>query len=540
MFLKRSNLFVVFFFLVSILPYSCYATSESKNYIFNMDELNIYKDVLSNFNVFNQSAVSINDDVGITTFTISIFDGTLSTHPGTPNGLENSYLFLKENDGKWGAQNLNGQWTIPCIYEAIVPYYDLSLFSVKYNGKWGFIDILGNIICSPKYTSYSIQDSALILKREDGSQDILDKNGNILFMKIRGYIYNIDLANITILVGPEETSSSDPIELISNIVTPIPVPYNIVGPLNEGMCIVGNDIGQFGAIDCNGDLRVPLIYHDLSKFNEKGLSFGHLGQDPVLVNQSGFVIANLPSHITNIMLSNSNEGLVQYESNSYKYGYLDSTTWTEIIQAQFDTTTPFSNGLAQVSLDSGCGVINTAGQFVVEPIYDSLIGWDAPDANYCWGFKDENVYVCSLNRNDMISPSTCRISIGENDFQIGSYLLVDSLGGGTNYVKLRDLASILNNTNAKFNVEWTNSDGITITQGQSYKKVGGELIPKGEGLKAFSYNDGYLTINGEEITIQGITILGNNYFKIRDLAKILDLEIDYIAETDTVVFPSCQ
>ena len=48
--------------------------------------------------------------------------------------------------------------------------------------------------------------------------------------------------------------------------------------------------------------------------------------------------------------------------------------------------------------------------------------------------------------------------------------------GGNNYVKLRDVAQLLNGTAAQFGVEWDGAARrIDLTDGAAYEPVGGEL-----------------------------------------------------------------
>lgn len=110
------------------------------------------------------------------------------------------------------------------------------------------------------------------------------------------------------------------------------------------------------------------------------------------------------------------------------------------------------------------------------------------------------------------------------------YALKDEAGNLTNYVKLRDLAVVMSNTVAKFDVGWDGS--VTLTSGVAYTPVGGE------GEKVFSGNQPYTPVtaqtivNGVPVTLDAFTITdeaggGHTYYKLRDLAQTLNFNVSW-------------
>ena len=60
------------------------------------------------------------------------------------------------------------------------------------------------------------------------------------------------------------------------------------------------------------------------------------------------------------------------------------------------------------------------------------------------------------------------------EFQM--YALLDEKGNGTNYIKLRDMAYILNGTEAQFSVGYDNaSKSISVRTGEAYQAGGSEM-----------------------------------------------------------------
>lgn len=114
---------------------------------------------------------------------------------------------------------------------------------------------------------------------------------------------------------------------------------------------------------------------------------------------------------------------------------------------------------------------------------------------------------------------------------------------GSNYIKLRDFAVILNETEKKFNVSYDNEKKtFIIERSRSYEKMEGDLEEiKNEKEKALlSYKDVYINYNpkGSEIyeikEAKTALINGNNYLQLRDLGELVGIYVDYDKETRTI------
>lgn len=110
------------------------------------------------------------------------------------------------------------------------------------------------------------------------------------------------------------------------------------------------------------------------------------------------------------------------------------------------------------------------------------------------------------------------------------YALKDEAGNLTNYVKLRDLAAVMSNTVAKFEVSWDGS--VVLTSGTAYTPVGGERE------KVFEWNQPYTPVtaqtivNGVPVALDAFTITdetggGHTYYKLRDLAQALNFNVSW-------------
>ena len=106
---------------------------------------------------------------------------------------------------------------------------------------------------------------------------------------------------------------------------------------------------------------------------------------------------------------------------------------------------------------------------------------------------------------------------------------------GNNYFKLRDLAALLNGTQAQFQVGWNDAARtITLTTDAAYTAVGGELA-KGSSLNQFGVaTDAGIYVDGAPADLAAYNINDNNYFKLRDLGKVLGFNVGWDDATHTV------
>jgi hypothetical protein len=79
------------------------------------------------------------------------------------------------------------------------------------------------------------------------------------------------------------------------------------------------------------------------------------------------------------------------------------------------------------------------------------------------------------------------------------------------------------------------SNAITLTSGQPYTAVGGEMASKGAGNKTPTPTTSRITLDGRDVTFTAYNIEGNNYFKLRDIGAAFDFEVDWNAAKNTIV-----
>lgn len=88
---------------------------------------------------------------------------------------------------------------------------------------------------------------------------------------------------------------------------------------------------------------------------------------------------------------------------------------------------------------------------------------------------------------------------------------------GTVYYRLRDIASALNGTASKINVEWNN--GIVITKGAEYTS---NALPLTNG-GIYSINPIEISVNGSNVKVTALCLGDSYYFSAEQLSKILGI-----------------
>lgn len=104
-----------------------------------------------------------------------------------------------------------------------------------------------------------------------------------------------------------------------------------------------------------------------------------------------------------------------------------------------------------------------------------------------------------------------------------------------NYFKLRDIAAMVNNSAKQFEVSWNqNEKRIDLTTNKAYTVVGGELALPSATTKTAKESTAVVYKNGTKAAYTGYTIADNNYYKLRDLCKDMDIGVKYDANTKRV------
>lgn len=111
---------------------------------------------------------------------------------------------------------------------------------------------------------------------------------------------------------------------------------------------------------------------------------------------------------------------------------------------------------------------------------------------------------------------------------------------GKNYFKLRDIAALLDDTEAHFAVGYdAASNTVSITKGGVYEYIGTELEFTKDNSSTAVTSAQTITVDGR--TVSNLTVYnigGSNFFQLRELGDLLGFYVDYDTETRTMLVES--
>lgn len=117
------------------------------------------------------------------------------------------------------------------------------------------------------------------------------------------------------------------------------------------------------------------------------------------------------------------------------------------------------------------------------------------------------------------------------------YALLDAQGNQTNYLKLRDVAAVLNGTPAQYQVSWDGA--INIIMGSAYTPNGSEFQTIFSGEQIYEINQSVTNIQGDAVDIDAIVLKdgagsGYTYYKLRDLGELIGFRVDWNQQSQLI------
>ncbi len=128
--------------------------------------------------------------------------------------------------------------------------------------------------------------------------------------------------------------------------------------------------------------------------------------------------------------------------------------------------------------------------------------------------------------------STQTVEVDGKAVEFPCYALRDANGFDTNYIKLRDLALLLNGTAAQFEVDWEGS--VAIATQTAYTPNGSELSTPFSGDRPFQVVTSATTVDGQAADLAAFVLNddaggGYTYYQLRDLGKALGFNVGWAA-----------
>lgn len=130
-----------------------------------------------------------------------------------------------------------------------------------------------------------------------------------------------------------------------------------------------------------------------------------------------------------------------------------------------------------------------------------------------------------------VKASSQKVKLNGKDVVIYGYII-----DNYNYFKLRDVAAVLKDTEAKFGVEYKD-EVATLTKGADYKVADTDQKEVKKVSKGILTNDKVM-VGDKALTATAYKIDNSNYYKLRDLGEALGFGVDFDKATNTVLLTS--
>ena len=443
-------------------------------------------------------------------------------------------------------------------------------------GGYGAVDTDGNTIIPPKtYGDVTAFSEGIAWAYRDSAWRAVDITGKEIFTLDEGLTVNAygnsDFHEGLAKVINRETGKYGFVDKTGKVV--IPIEHSKYGsggePFHDGLALVYDSANAYyGYIDKTGKMVLPYQYTEAASF-KNGFGFVVLGNRWTIIDTTGREL--IPQSYLLISDYTTEERIsseVFTVSGPNGWGFVNRAG--QIVSEGYEHADPFSDGMARVSKDGKIGYVNEAGVLVIPCQYDSdgnydqefidgyakvKVGdgyriidktgkvtgspnygrnnWGPAGSGYFWFSSSESGRTrfgfIDCTGREIVSPKYKSVEdfsggvAAVENFE-GKWGFVDTTGAEIVPCKLDSVYYI--NEPGIFVVENYNGDGRkSVIKSSGWTAPSAPSAPstpaKPAGPSANPTNSKVL-VNGKEVAFDAYTIDGSNYFKLRDLAYVLN------------------
>lgn len=291
------------------------------------------------------------------------------------------------------------------------------------------------------------------------------------------------------------------------------------------------NVGDTTLVDANGTvyrLSNPIV--GIEPLEEYMIASGAIGEPIVYLVPFGTnVMPVMPEGFS--LGADSAYGMLIYEKGDHNINFFNGTGW-------YSEGGYGSMGLEGTDIDAQ-SVLLIRSRYLKgswDDCTESALyfrGVDAPEQS-----TTPDVMVEDIPASGTAYASTQTVTVDGKAVEFQMYALKDANGNDTNYIKLRDLAYVLNGTAAQFSVGYDGT--ISLTTGEAYQAAGTEMTTPYSGDRAYTGGAQTVKLDGQDVSMTAITLTDGNgggytYFKLRDLGAALGFNVGWSQEAGVFV-----
>lgn len=304
------------------------------------------------------------------------------------NDDDNIYL-IAYKDGQAGVLK-NKKTIIDYQYESIIYNSMNDAFIVQRNGKKGVVGRNGDIKVEPQYTTLIWNGKYINVKQEDGTEKVIDENGNEI---TDGYISRVPTSDGQHSIVYDKDDIYKIIDNNGNVV--VDKGYSYIEDIGNNYYIVASS-QKNGIIDLSGKSVVDLKYSSIFKIDNTDLLQANIIETNTvcLINKNMQVIVSMDQAGIDIadnyikVYSESDIKYFDYQGNELtaqqlfpnnniyaknidgKWGFVDKDG-NLVVDNKYDMVTEINEyGFAGIRENGKWGVINSNGEVIQTPKYE--------------------------------------------------------------------------------------------------------------------------------------------------------------------------
>lgn len=275
---------------------------------------------------------------------------------------ENGLLPVQRN-GLWGVIAADGMLVVPCEWEEIGLGITETRIPVKRDGLWGCLNEKGNVVVEPAWDSLYVWSDGTMGVSRDGSSGLLSTDGEII-IPCGAYAY---------------------------------VGWNI-----DGFYLVADKQGNFGKLNLDGTVAIPLEWADMNYFCEGLASASETVGSYCYINTLGQTV--IPGPFTYARDFKDGLALVCNRSLHADWQFIDKQG-KSLTLTGWEDAEEFSCGLALVQQDGLYGYIDPTGELVIplqftsaNSFYDGVALVRRGEERIAINTQGETLYTCVWDR----------------------------------------------------------------------------------------------------------------------------------------------